>query len=110
MFACLLAPLGYIVVGFLGAFLAQPLGTLGVGIAVAVTVIGYVALFVLLARLGWRMGKRFLREYPQPVRPVWGEDDDDVVIVDADPPRVVDADSSPGDDGATGDESEAAAR
>src|SRR5512146_2397929 len=53
MFACLLAPLGYIVVGFLGAFLAQPLGTLGVGIAVAVTVIGYVALFVLLARLGW---------------------------------------------------------
>ncbi len=31
MFACLLAPLGYIVVGFLGAFLSQPLGAVGVG-------------------------------------------------------------------------------
>jgi hypothetical protein len=110
MFACLLAPLGYIVVGFLGALLTPSLGALGVGIAVAVTVIAYVALFIALARLGWRMGKRFLREYPQPVRPVWGEDDDDVVIVDADPPRVVDADSSPGDDATAGDEGQAAPR
>ena len=91
MFACLLAPLGYIVVGFLGAFLSQPLGAVGVGIAVVVTVVGYLALFVGLARLGWRAGKRFLREYPQPVSPVWGEDDD-VIIVDADSPQVVDAD------------------
>jgi hypothetical protein len=119
MFACLLAPLGYIAVGFLGAFLAQPLGAVGVAIAVLVTIIGYLAIFIGLTRLGWRMGKRFLREYPQPVRPVWGEDDeeDGVVIVDADPPHVVDADQQPatgsnqpdGDDEA-GAEREATAR
>lgn len=77
MFACLLAPLGYIVVGFLGALLWPALGNLGVGIAIALTVIGYVALFIGLARMGWGLGKRFLREYPQPARPVWGEDDEE---------------------------------
>jgi hypothetical protein len=65
MLACLLAPLGYIVVGFLGAFLAGPLDGFGVAVAIALTVIGYLALFVGLARLGWRMGRRYLREYPQ---------------------------------------------
>lgn len=38
---------------------------------------------ILLARLGWILGKRFLREYPQP-RPTWGESDeaDDVSATD----------------------------
>lgn len=100
MFSCLLAPLGYIVVGFLGAYLAGPLGAAGVGIAIAVTVVGYLALFVGLTRLGWKMGKRFLREYPQPIRPVWGEDDEesDVVVVESDPAPIVDADTSETED------------
>jgi hypothetical protein len=36
------------------------------------------------------MGKRFLREYEQPSRPVWGEDDEEEypLVVDADPPTA----------------------
>ncbi|HZC06636.1 MAG TPA: hypothetical protein VE338_13455 [Ktedonobacterales bacterium] len=89
MIACLLAPLGYIAFGFVGAFLVQPLGGFGVALAVILTVGAYLAIFVALTRLGWSMGKRFLREYEQPVRPIWGEDDDERY------PRVVDADLAP---------------
>lgn len=74
MLSCVLAPLGYLVVGFLGALLSPSLGGVGVGIAIAATVIGYVALFFGLARLGWRMGKRYLREYPQQQGQTWGEE------------------------------------
>jgi len=109
IFACLLAPLGYIVVGFLGALLSQPLGAVGVGIAVVVTVVGYLALFIGLTRLGWSVGKRFLREYPQPVRPVWGEDDD-MIIVDADSPKVVDADQANREDAVDGGSEKTTAR
>lgn len=87
MVSCLLAPLSYILVGFLGAFLSPTLGGAGVGIAIAVTAIAYVALFIGLARLGWSMGRRFLREYPQPAgaAPRWGEEVS---------PAVVEADTS----------------
>ncbi len=90
MAACLVAPLGYILFGFLGAFLARPLGGFGVALAIIVTVGAYLALFVALTRLGWFMGKRFLREYEQPARPVWGEDDEEPdeygQVVEADAP------------------------
>lgn len=94
MLACLLAPLGYILFGFVGAFLIHPLGGFGVALSVLITVGVYVAVFIALSRLGWRMGKRFLREYEQPVRPVWGEDDDAdyPLVVDADPPVASAAD------------------
>ncbi|HET9110638.1 MAG TPA: hypothetical protein VFN78_07430 [Ktedonobacterales bacterium] len=87
MIACLLAPLGYIVFGFVGAFLVHPLGGVGIALAVIITVGAYLAVFVALTRLGWSMGKRFLREYEQPMRPVWGEDDEEdyPLVVDADP-------------------------
>lgn len=86
MIACLLAPLGYIVFGFLGAILNRPLGGFGIALAVVATIAVYLAVFVALSRLGWAMGKRFLREYEQPMRPVWGEDDEDnPLVVDADP-------------------------
>lgn len=92
MIACLLAPLGYILFGFVGAFLVHPLGGVGVALAVIITVAAYLAVFVALSRLGWYMGKRFLREYEQPSRPVWGEDDDEEeaypLVVDADPPTT----------------------
>ena len=77
MAACLLAPLGYILFGFLGAFLTRPLGGFGFALAIILTVGVYLAAFVALSRLGWAMGKRFLREYEQPARPVWDEDDED---------------------------------
>lgn len=76
MTACLLAPLGYILFGFVGSILVGPLGGFGVALAVVVTVGVYLAVFVGLTRLGWRLGKRLLREYEQPSRPVWGEDDE----------------------------------
>ncbi len=90
MTGCLLAPLGYIVFGFLGAFLVHPLGGFGVALAVILTAGAYLAVFIGLTRLGWFMGKRFLREYEQPARPVWGEDDEEDYprIVDADPPTT----------------------
>ena len=85
MLSCLLAPLGYLVVGFLGAFLSGPLGGIGVGLAIAATVVGYLALFAGLTRLGWRMGKRYLREYPQPQGQPWGaEAATAVALVDSD--------------------------
>jgi hypothetical protein len=65
MFACLLAPLGYILVGFLGAFLSRPLGGFGVAVAIVITAAAYIAVFIGLVRLGWSMGKRYLREYPE---------------------------------------------
>lgn len=93
MTACLLAPLGYILFGFVGAFLIHPLGGFGVALSVLITVGVYVAVFIALSRLGWRMGKRFLREYEQPSRPVWGEDDEEdyPLVVEADPPTASDA-------------------
>ena len=89
MTACLLAPLGYILVGFLGSLFAIPLGGFGVVLGIVVTIAVYLAVFVGLSRLGWAMGKRFLREYEQPLRPVWGEDDEE------DYPLVVEADPAP---------------
>jgi hypothetical protein len=94
MIACLLAPLAkvifYILYGFEGVLLPRPLSGIGVALAVIVTVAVYLAIFVALTRLGWYMGKRFLREYEQPVRPVWGEDDDEAypLVVEADPPKT----------------------
>lgn len=95
MTGCLLAPLGYIVFGFLGALLAAPLGGFGVALGVILSVALYLVVFVALSRLGWYMGKRFLREYEQPSRPVWGEDDDEdnPTIVEADP--IAPADQPP---------------
>jgi hypothetical protein len=96
MLACLLAPLGYILFGFVGAFLIHPLGGFGVALSVLITIGVYVAVFIALSRLGWSMGKRFLREYAQPARPVWGEDDDEAypLVVDADPPVASAADGA----------------
>ena len=63
--AFVLAPLGYIIFGFLGATLASALGGFGVALAAIVTIAVYLTVFVALARLGWALGKRFYREYPQ---------------------------------------------
>lgn len=93
MFSCLLAPLGYLLVGFLGALLTPSLGGIGVAVAIVVTVVAYVALFVGLSRLGWTMGRRYLREYPQPgASERWGEEASSMALK-ADP-EVIEADTS----------------
>jgi hypothetical protein len=89
MFACLLAPLGYILVGFLGALLARPLGGFGVALAIAITAITYIAIFVGLVRLGWRMGKRYLREYYPEGRVRMTSPPPPETVVDADEPPTV---------------------
>ncbi len=103
MTSCLLAPLGYIVFGFLGSLFAVPLGGFGVALGVVVTVALYLAVFVGLSRLGWAMGKRFLREYDQPARPRWGEarDEDHPLVVEADPPSGQSAPTIPPNPDAT---------
>lgn len=88
MTACVLAPLGYIIFGFLGSLLAPSLGTFGVVGAGVVTVALYLAVFIGIARLGWTLGRRFLREYDEPARPRWGEAssaDGYPLVVEADP-------------------------
>lgn len=64
--ALVLAPVGYILFGLIGASLFRPLGYVGVWLAGIVTVISYLVCFVALVRLGWRLGKHFYREYPRP--------------------------------------------
>ena len=44
-------------------------------VSALLTVVAFVVATIVLARLGWTLGKRFLREYPQP-RPTWGESDE----------------------------------
>jgi len=61
-----LAPLGYILFGLVGAALFPHLGYGGAWLAGILTVIVWLVCFVSLARLGWRLGKRFYREYPRP--------------------------------------------
>ena len=100
MAACLLAPLGYILFGFLGAFLTRPLGGFGFALAIVLTVGVYLAAFVAFSRLGWAMGKRFLHEYEQPVRPVWGEDEDE------EDDLFIDEDDTLDEDAATGEASD----
>ncbi|SRR5690349_7489374 len=52
-------------------------------VSALLTVAAFAVATILLARLGWNLGKRFLREYPQP-RPTWGESDEaDDIAADA---------------------------
>lgn len=99
MTACVLAPLGYIIFGFLGSLLGPSLGKLGVVLAGVVTVALYLAVFIGIARLGWTMGRRFLREYDEPARPRWGEasSEDYPLVVDADVAPTVEADADAAD-------------
>lgn len=45
-------------------------------VAGLLTVMVFVLIVVVVGRLGYILGKRFFREYPQPGRKTWGEDDD----------------------------------
>jgi hypothetical protein len=70
--ACLLC-------GLVGAPLAQlsNFRVLSTPAALGLTLVAALVLVIGVSRLGWTLGRRFYREYPQPRRPVWGEDDDE---------------------------------
>lgn len=62
--------------GLIGAPLAQlsNFRVLSTPLALVLTLAAAIVLIALFGRLGWALGKRFYREYPQPAgRPVWGE-------------------------------------
>ena len=74
--------LGLIVSFILASAVGAPLFALSVhhaisGITAGLLIAGvYIVLLLGVGRLGYVLGKRFLREYPQPQGKTWGEDDD----------------------------------
>jgi hypothetical protein len=77
---CLLSVIASCLIGgFLGSTFFSALShlkVLPVWAAAMLTVAIFVGCVVGLGRLGWVLGRRFYREYPQPYTPVWGEDDE----------------------------------
>lgn len=68
-----------IITGFFGSTLFPALAHYNLvpgWVAGLLTLAVFVLLFAGIGRLGYALGKRFLREYPQPTGKTWGEDDD----------------------------------
>lgn len=76
---CLLGLLAACPVAFVASTFIPPLerydGVPG-WITWPLTVVAFVVIVFAIGRLGFVLGKRFFREYPQPVRKTWGQDDD----------------------------------
>jgi hypothetical protein len=51
-------------------------------IYILLTLVALVLIMWALGRLGWVLGKRFYRAYEQPMRSVWGEDDDEAPVAE----------------------------
>jgi hypothetical protein len=70
---CLLSLIASCLIGgFLGSTLFAALSywrILPAAVAILLTIAVYAAVFIGLGRLGWILGKRFYREYPQPQLP-----------------------------------------
>ncbi len=77
---CLMGTVGGVMVGgFLGANLFSFLwasGRLAGPLFILIALFIFVGCVWALGRVGYLLGKRYYRAYEQPVRPVWGEDDD----------------------------------
>ena len=76
---CLLGLLASCALAFVASTFVPPLARYsGVPgwVAGLLTVAVFLVIVFAVARLGYVLGKRFLREYPQPTRKTWGEDDD----------------------------------
>lgn len=73
---------GLIIACLVGSVIGAPLYALNVhhalsGIVTALLIVAVFAVLTLvIGRLGYVLGKRFLREYPQPQGKTWGEHDD----------------------------------
>ena len=57
-------------------------------VAGLLTLVVFVLLIAGIGRLGYVLGRRFLREYPQPTGKTWGEDDDYIAAEHAAAPGV----------------------
>jgi len=71
---------GVLLGGFLGAnIFAAYYNVLDLPLAVYIllNVALFIALLIGLGRLGWWLGRRYYRYYPQPAGPTWGESDED---------------------------------
>ena len=71
---------GVLLGGFLGAnIFAAYYNVLDLPLAVYIllNVALFIALLIGLGRLGWWLGRRYYRYYPQPAGPTWGESDDE---------------------------------
>src|SRR5262245_6357949 len=71
---------GVLLGGFLGAnIFAAYYNVLDLPLAVYIllNVALFVVLLIGLGRLGWWLGKRFYRHYPQSAGPTWGESDEE---------------------------------
>jgi predicted lipid-binding transport protein (Tim44 family) len=70
---------GVLLGGFLGAnIFAAYYNVLNLPLAlyILMNVALFIALLIGLGRLGWWLGRRFYRYYPQPAGPTWGESDE----------------------------------
>ncbi len=70
---------GVLLGGFLGAnIFAAYYNVLDLPLAVYIllNVVLFLALLIGLGRLGWYLGRRYYRYYPQPAGPTWGEADE----------------------------------
>src|SRR5262245_11196886 len=89
---------GVLLGGFLGAnIFAAYYNVLDLPVAVYVllNVALFIALLIGLGRLGWWLGRRYYRYYPQPAGPTWGESDDGEATVASE--AVAEVDASPSD-------------
>jgi hypothetical protein len=71
---------GVLLGGFLGANLLSFIyidKNLPLAVFILLNVILFLLLLIGLGRLGWWLGRRYYRYYPQPVGPTWGESDND---------------------------------
>jgi hypothetical protein len=89
---------GVLLGGFLGAnIFAAYYNVLNLPLAVYIlmNVALLIALLIGLGRLGWWLGRRFYRYYPQPAGPTWGESDDEEAAEDSGSIADSNADGAP---------------
>ena len=75
---------GVLLGGFLGAnIFAAYYNVLDLPLAVYIllNVALFIALLIGLGRLGWWLGRRYYRYYPQPAGPTWGESDEGQMMI-----------------------------
>ena len=74
---------GVLLGGFLGANLLSFIyidKNLPLPVFILLNALLFLALLIGLGRLGWWLGRRFYRYYPQPAGPTWGESDDEEAV------------------------------
>jgi hypothetical protein len=95
---------GVLLGGFLGAnIFAAYYNVLDLPLAVYIllNVVLFLALLIGLGRLGWYLGRRYYRYYPQPAGPTWGEADETAMNGDTQEPVAHETHAAPDESEAT---------